>query len=226
MPLAKGSSPKAISKNISQLVREGYGHEQAVAIAMENARKSMRYPMKSTNMYDSDDMYEDMYDDMYDDDDEFDLEDTLNEAWDDDEDDEDDMEFSTHMRENDPRFYRDGWKRRGMFPNMMNPYDGRGIYYAQQGGGSSQEGSNRGGSRGGRGGSRGGQGGRSGMNRGGQGGGSSRGGQGGGQGGGNNRGGSGGSSGQSMNFARGERGGRGGRGGRRRTERNRNLNRY
>jgi hypothetical protein len=40
MPLAKGSSRKAVSKNISTLRHEGYPQRQAIAIAMSKAGKS------------------------------------------------------------------------------------------------------------------------------------------------------------------------------------------
>ena len=49
MPLKKGSSQKTISKNIEQLVNEGYpdGHGQAGAIAYSQARKSgLKKPKK------------------------------------------------------------------------------------------------------------------------------------------------------------------------------------
>lgn len=41
MPLQQGYSDKTIQKNIAELLRTGkYSREQAVAIAMANARKS------------------------------------------------------------------------------------------------------------------------------------------------------------------------------------------
>jgi len=42
MPLEKGSSKAAISRNIAKLIKEGYPRDQAVAIAMERAGKSKK----------------------------------------------------------------------------------------------------------------------------------------------------------------------------------------
>jgi len=39
MPLKRGSSPDIISKNIRQLIKEGYTRQQAVAIALQYSRK-------------------------------------------------------------------------------------------------------------------------------------------------------------------------------------------
>jgi uncharacterized protein YdaT len=40
MPLSKGKTPKAVSKNVKTLLDEGYPHKQAVAISLDKARKS------------------------------------------------------------------------------------------------------------------------------------------------------------------------------------------
>tara|TARA_R100000322_G_scaffold144291_1_gene100267 strand:+ start:92 stop:232 length:141 start_codon:yes stop_codon:yes gene_type:complete len=42
MPLVKGSSRKAIRKNVSTLLTEGYKQKQAVAIALRKAGKSRK----------------------------------------------------------------------------------------------------------------------------------------------------------------------------------------
>lgn len=42
MPLVKGYSKEAISKNISELVHSGRPHKQAIAIAMSEARESKK----------------------------------------------------------------------------------------------------------------------------------------------------------------------------------------
>lgn len=43
MPLEKGKSKKAVSKNISMLRREGRPLKQAIAIAMQKAGKEKKY---------------------------------------------------------------------------------------------------------------------------------------------------------------------------------------
>jgi hypothetical protein len=46
MPLAKGKSEKAISKNIKKLRHENYPEKQAIAIAESKAGNSKRKPKK------------------------------------------------------------------------------------------------------------------------------------------------------------------------------------
>jgi hypothetical protein len=42
MPLLKGSSKKTVSKNISELINAGKKKDQAVAIALDMARKQKK----------------------------------------------------------------------------------------------------------------------------------------------------------------------------------------
>jgi hypothetical protein len=42
MPLKKGSSKKTVSGNIAELIRSGRPKDQAVAIAMKEAKKSRK----------------------------------------------------------------------------------------------------------------------------------------------------------------------------------------
>ena len=42
MPLKQGNDPKTIKENIHELIKSGYPRQQAIAIAMTEARKSPR----------------------------------------------------------------------------------------------------------------------------------------------------------------------------------------
>ena len=53
MPLQTGSSPKAISANISELIDSGRSQNQAVAIAMNKAGKSKKKNKSSGKTYSS-----------------------------------------------------------------------------------------------------------------------------------------------------------------------------
>jgi len=43
MPLKPGKSSKTVSSNVSELVRSGYPQKQAVAIALDKKRKSVKH---------------------------------------------------------------------------------------------------------------------------------------------------------------------------------------
>lgn len=42
MPLKKGSSRKTVSKNIEKMMNEGRSQQQAIAIALSNAKRSKK----------------------------------------------------------------------------------------------------------------------------------------------------------------------------------------
>lgn len=52
MPLKRGSSPKTVSANIRTEIAAGKPQKQAVAIALNTARKSKRSPAKGRNLRD------------------------------------------------------------------------------------------------------------------------------------------------------------------------------
>jgi len=51
MPLKSGSSQKAISLNISELMKSGKPHRQAIAIAMSKAGKSRIHKADSKSLH-------------------------------------------------------------------------------------------------------------------------------------------------------------------------------
>ena len=48
MPLKKGRQPKTITGNIRQLMQEGYGRSQAIAIALSKAGKKKQKTRRKT----------------------------------------------------------------------------------------------------------------------------------------------------------------------------------
>jgi uncharacterized protein YoaH (UPF0181 family) len=42
MPLMQGSSQTAVSHNIAKLIGEGYSHDQAIAIALSQAKRKSK----------------------------------------------------------------------------------------------------------------------------------------------------------------------------------------